>query len=336
MLLLDAVFINNGGGKVLLDYLIGRLLISGLTIHYLLDDRIKDDYIHVKEMDATYVKASLLSRHKFYRAHRGHFEAVFCFGNLPPAQSLDCKVSTYFHQRLFIEIPSNISKKQRFILKIKSAIFKRLISNTDVIIVQTKSMEEDLKDKFPDILNSKIMRMPFYPSLVYLEKTQRDPDSYIYVSSGSNHKNHSILLDAFESFSKLHSSVSLKLTVGIENSNLISRIENMMSRGVKITNYPNADRSQIAKLLNESTYCIYPSLSESLGLTIIEAIENGCSIIGADLPYMYEVCKPSLTFDPLSSKSLENSLLRSQIEVLEPTVQYIEDQIEELIDKVFS
>ena len=40
MILVDALYINNGGGKILLDYLILKLNESSLDVYYLLDDRI--------------------------------------------------------------------------------------------------------------------------------------------------------------------------------------------------------------------------------------------------------------------------------------------------------
>ena len=40
MILIDALFINDGGGKILLDYLIVQLKKSDLDIYFLLDDRI--------------------------------------------------------------------------------------------------------------------------------------------------------------------------------------------------------------------------------------------------------------------------------------------------------
>ncbi|MDE7125477.1 MAG: hypothetical protein K2O12_03230, partial [Muribaculaceae bacterium] len=45
------------------------------------------------------------------------------------------------------------------------------------------------------------------------------------------------------------------------------------------------------------------------GLGIIEAVEAGCDVIGADLPYMHSVCKPSAVFEPYSSESIVSAVL---------------------------
>jgi len=40
---------------------------------------------------------------------------------------------------------------------------------------------------------------------------------------------------------------------------------------------------------------------------LIEGIEFDCKIIGANLPYTYAVCEPSIVFNPLNIESIEES-----------------------------
>ena len=42
MVLIDAIYINNGGGKILFDYLISQLNKSDLELYYLIDSRIEN------------------------------------------------------------------------------------------------------------------------------------------------------------------------------------------------------------------------------------------------------------------------------------------------------
>ena len=65
------------------------------------------------------------------------------------------------------------------------------------------------------------------------------------------------------------------------------------------------------KSYKENSFCIYPSLKESFGLPLIEAAQLGNQVIAADLPYVYEVIKPSLTFDPYSTQSISNAILKA-------------------------
>ena len=48
MLLIDAIYINTGGGKILLDYLIEELEKTDKQIFYLLDKRIEKEKYVVK------------------------------------------------------------------------------------------------------------------------------------------------------------------------------------------------------------------------------------------------------------------------------------------------
>ena len=44
MILIDAIYINNSGGKVLLDYLVEKTEVEKIDCFYLFDDRCKNDY----------------------------------------------------------------------------------------------------------------------------------------------------------------------------------------------------------------------------------------------------------------------------------------------------
>ena len=66
MLLIDGVYINNGGGKRLLDLLVKEITKKNLDVMYLFDKRILNEYKHLKLSNAKFISASLLQRHIFY------------------------------------------------------------------------------------------------------------------------------------------------------------------------------------------------------------------------------------------------------------------------------
>src|SRR6478736_1971528 len=107
MILLDALYINNSGGKVLLDQLVRALHESGTSVFYLLDERVKGDYPYLNDKNVLYLKASIKSRNIFYKTHKDDYSTVVCFGNIPPPFRLKAKVYTYFHQLLYLEPPVN-------------------------------------------------------------------------------------------------------------------------------------------------------------------------------------------------------------------------------------
>ena len=107
MLLIDAIYINNGGGKILLDYLISSLEASELDVFYLLDERIRYKHPKINNGKVFFLKANFLKRQKFYLENKSRFTKVLCFGNLPPNISLNAEVYTYFHQLIYLNIPKD-------------------------------------------------------------------------------------------------------------------------------------------------------------------------------------------------------------------------------------
>ena len=94
MILIDAVYINAGGGKNLLQELL--LSLRGVVdVALLRDTRIEDlDTAGMKVFD---IPASEAGRTRFYRSHRDLLRRVLCFGNVPPPLSLRAEVRVYFH-----------------------------------------------------------------------------------------------------------------------------------------------------------------------------------------------------------------------------------------------
>ena len=333
-LLLDALYINNSGGKILLDYLIDVLEQSDIPVCYLLDKRIENQGRNIKKSNPVYyVEASLVQRHRFYKMHSISFNKVLCFGNLPPTIRLSIPVFTYFHQKLFISVPDDVPVSQKLLLRLKTKIFKFLQPHTDYWLVQTDIVKEDFTLKFSKIIPEKVLLMPFYPQIKVDEVVRiiREKHCYVYVSNGSPHKNHVRLLNAFIKFYNTHQLGELHLTVGNEFPGLITTIRSLQSQGYPIINHGFIAHSELAKIYKKAEYLIFPSLSESFGLGLIEAIENGCKVIGADIPYTFAVCNPSIIFDPLKVDDIVKAFEKTLEDNTRPTEQLVFNKINELI-----
>ena len=333
MLLIDALYINNSGGKILLDFLIVELEKSDLEILYLLDSRIEGNHPTIKASNkVTYSEGSLAKRHFFYKKCNTLIDKVFCFGNLPPTYKLNVPVYTYFHQKLFLAIPNELPLKQKLILLVKSKVFKKLRTNTQFWMVQTEAVKKDFLNKFPDIKSENVLLMPFYPS--YIDRpvdVPREKNSFVYVSNGSPHKNHLRLLESFSNFYQKRQLGKLYVTIGNEFQSLQALIADYQQKGVPIINVGFVNSFQLEQLYNKSEFLVFPSLTESFGLGLLEAMANGCKIIGADLPYTHAVCKPSLIFNPFDADSIENSFNEAINKNTKPTKQLVFNEIDKLI-----
>ncbi len=307
MLLVDAIFINNGGGKVLLDYLVTKLEETNLSIHYLFDERIlKFKYSTKSDNQVTYLNASLKRRYLFYKKHRFDFDKVIVLGNIPPPIRIDANVINYFHNRVLLAVPKEFGLVERFKYLLKVAFLRATIRNADLWLVQTDSMRSNLVKKFGRKLAVEIV--PFFPVLTPENVPDREFGAYIYVSNAQENKNHIRLINAFcLSYDTLKIG-KLYVTVSNNFPEILKLITACQNRGYPIINLGFMDRKKLATYYLKSEYVIYPSLSESFGLGVIEGAMLGCKVIGADLAYTYDVCVPSYTFDPTDIYSISDAI----------------------------
>jgi len=331
MILIDAIYINNSGGKVLLDYLIECVEKTEIQIHYLLDNRIINNHPKIKKTNnITYCSAGLLARHKFYKIHCESFSKVLCFGNLPPTVRINSVVLTYFHQPLFIEIPKSINFVNKFKISVKMQIIYLIKKNTDKWLVQSNNVKIGLCEKY-NLENKSISLLPFYPPLPTDNKILRIKNKFIYISNVGVHKNHKRLIEGFCNFFDKFQVGELGLTVNSKADVEIALIESAQKKGYPIINYGFINREELVKIYNSSEYLVFPSLAESFGLGLVEAIESGCNVIGADLPYTYEICEPSITFDPMSVKDIQSAFEQAINQKINPTIKKVNNKIEKLI-----
>lgn len=332
MLLIDALYINNGGGKVLLDYLVQNLEDHQLEVFYLFDERCSNDFNFIPSHRKLYLKASLSSRHIFYKDNFQKFTKVFCFGNLPPTIRLNIPVYTYLQQKLYLNIPKEFSIPQKLLLRIKSLIFSKGLKNTNFLMVQSNLMKNGFLKKYK-FKSDNVLVLPFYPNEdLKNEEQNRERASYIYVSSGAPYKNHIRLLNAFCKFYDETKRGKLYVTVDSEIfTSLGELIQEKINKGYPIVNLGFIKRDKLIEQYNQTEYLIFPSLEESFGLGIVEAIECGCKVIGANLPYMFQVCEPSITFDPLNEESIYIALVESIKNNVHSTQQTINNGINQLI-----
>ena len=70
-------------------------------------------------------------------------------------------------------------------------------------------------------------------------------------------------------------------------------------------------RGEVRACLQLATALVMPSLAETVGLPMIEAMSSGCPVVASDLPYAHDVCQGAASlFDPTSSRSLAHALSR--------------------------
>ena len=311
MLLIDAIYINTGGGKILLDYLIEELEKTDKQIFYLLDKRIQKEKYVVKSTNVIlYLKSGFFDRMNFYKKNKNRFSKVFCFGNIPPPIKLKSDVLTYFQNINYISYSKkDFSLKNRFLFFLKRKILSVWKNNTNKWIVQSLYVQQKMIEKYGENKN-KIEIIPFYKSFKKNEdigNIEKIPNSFLYVSNAYPNKNHLRLIDACCNFYDKYKKGKLIVTVSDNFTEVKNFINIKIAQNYPIENLGYVSQEALVKYYKQSEFVIFPSTSESFGLGLIEGIEFDCKIIGANLPYTYAVCEPSIVFNPLNIESIEES-----------------------------
>jgi glycosyltransferase involved in cell wall biosynthesis len=329
MILIDALYVNNGGGKILLDYLISELLKNNTdNIYFLFDNRIKDEYMHLPLRNKIFIKPSLINRHIFYLKNKNTFSRVFAFGNIPPTVKMKCEVITYFQNVILLDIGyKNIN------LELKKIFFKLLRNYTNYWFVQTNNVKNLLEQN--KIQPDKIKVFPFFEHHSSKLLTNKLHDyRFIYVSSGEEYKNHKNLFLAFKEFNKEFPTVELIVTISNNYKDLISLINNYNRCGTNINNISNISHQDLLKKYNDIDLVIYPSLKESFGLGLIEAAQFNLPIITADLNYVYDVIEPVEVFNPYEIESILNCLRKFKTLISKKSKLKVENNINQILEEL--
>lgn len=255
-------------------------------------------------------------------------DIVLCFHNLPPLLPTEAKVVCYVHNVFVID---DIPVGHRFswirfrvgLERVISTLFKRRITR---YAVQTALMRERLAKWYGDS-PPPIDVLPFAPSTMNspeLTACEEDNEAerpaadkhwdFFYPSDGSDHKNHLRLFAAWHLMANSGYFPSLSVTLDpIQDVALLDSIkEIIINNSVQIVNLGRLNSNEVSVHYMNSKALIFPSVAESFGLPLVEAANLQLPILAPELDYVREVCEPSQTFNPYSSRSIAMAVMRHQ------------------------
>jgi glycosyltransferase involved in cell wall biosynthesis len=146
--------------------------------------------------------------------------------------------------------------------------------------------------------------MPTDINLVEFTNKQIVPNTYFYPSLFQNYKNHKLLIEAFIRIANNRPEQNFVLELTIEAIPVECPIN------LKILFHGMLSRKTTLLKINNAEVVIYPSLIESYGMPIAEAIFLKTPVIASDLPYARELLgENGIYFNPLSVESLTNTIL---------------------------
>ena len=315
---LHAPNVHTGGGLVLLKTLLSSWPPEYKLTAYL-DERAKDQLPVPSGVTVIWVGPRLLSRltaeWSLFRYVNANSQ-VLCFHGLPPLLPCKAKISVFVQNRLLIQNELNTIFKWKTRIRVTverlwANIFKHRVAR---YIVQTPTMQRDM---FAWLANSKqipsVEVIPFLASLPVpsLNTNSTTICDFLYVADGEAHKNHLNLLAAWRLLAEEDIRPTLFLTLSNRDTTLAKRISEISANaGLRITNLGQMSHDRLIHLYGNAKALIFPSMTESFGLPLIEASHFGLPILASELDYVRDVCIPVQTFDPQSPVSIARAVKR--------------------------
>ena len=320
-LILYAPNIHSGGGLVLLESLLQAWPEDAVLTGFF-DSRARHRLAIPANSDVSWVMPSVAGRLRsdWSLSAKGlPGDLVLCLHSLPPVFRCRAKVVVFMQNRNLVEPLSltDFSLPVALRLFIERRICFLLRKTVDGFIVQTDSFRSLLMDWYGRghrNISPVIRVLPFVepvcaaePGISQSDKQQFD---FIYVADGLAQKNHTVLFDAWELMLEEGLTPRLALTLDGSERALLSRVEALQKKGVRVTNLGQLPRSKLIDVYLRSCALIYPSLRESFGLPLIEASQLNIPVIASELDYVYDVCRPCETFNPQSPHSIVRAVKR--------------------------
>lgn len=332
--------VHQGGGKTLLLPLLDAL--KGFpNVLFVLDERLQFSeglalLGKVVRVRATLV-SRLLSELRLKKWVTTEME-LLCLGNLPPLWANHGKQIVFIQNRYLIDdaalnhSPFSIRLRiffERWWLRSREPYVKQFV-------VQTPTMQQLTKKA----LGRDASVLPF-ATLPAKKENAHDSGNkklydFIYVASGEPHKNHRQLILAWIELAKKNNFPALCLTLDEQHfpqlcSWISSRVK---TQGLQVTMTGNLSQSSVLNLYGQARALIYPSLLESFGLPMLEAVSCGLPVLAADIDYVRDVVHPTAVFNPHSAQSIAQAVLEFSYEPASFAIDLL--NVKEFLSAVFT
>lgn len=305
-----AINVNSGGGKILLDELIlskkfGSPRILFLDQRYSFPEQARqEDYtiFRIKPSTTQRILAEFKLR-KQAKVNKDTF--VLCFGNLPPIFRLKQKTVVYLQNALLLTNVFVARDSLKLFVRnlVEKLWFKMFIRNADEIWVQTNWMKNTLNDDLKKITSIR----PILPTFPVIHSPNLKIIDFISITGSMKYKNLIPLLEAIKlSQIKNKKFVVISDSKSKEVNQLLNEIKDA---GINLDFYINIEREKIYDLLSQSKCLVLASTLESFCLPLQEAIHFQLDIIAGDFPFVKEHCEPTIKLNLINAEEVKKALL---------------------------
>lgn len=317
---IHAVNVHQGGGRKLLDGLLGTLDSNDHEYVLTLDERMPLSLEEGQKISVRRVRPSIFQRLMaevwLFRSVR-YGDRVLCFGNLPPLFRLEAFTSVFVQNRYLIDRVdlSGFALWSLLRITIERIWLRYGLRNVNEYLVQTPTMRNLMSAICRGRVPVKVLPFAAEDAPINLldhKAINAAGDAFTYVASGEPHKNHRLLIDAWCLLAQENIYPRLALTVDRSAfPDLCHWIdEKAKLHKLSVHNMGSVSSDGMSKVYAKSKALIYPSTFESLGLPLIEAQQAGIPIIASELDYVRDVVDPVQTFNPMSAISIAKAVKR--------------------------
>ncbi len=245
----------------------------------------------------------------FARRERKLYSHILVLGDIPLPGVHGQTVLV--HQPNLISPELNAYSSRKFLYRIMRWIFKRNTRFAMSFVMQTDVMQKQMLETFPE-LKGRIMVIP-QPAPTWLKRiaakkvdAQGKRLRIFYPAAGLLYKNH-VLLKGMDLSKHLMPSIELTVTLTPSEQARLGLITGWLRNVGKVK--PDDCR----EIYEQSDALFFPSLLESYGLPLVEAMTLGLPIVCSDLPYARWLCEDqAIYFDPFSPELAWDALRELQ------------------------
>lgn len=313
-LLIYAPNVHTGGGYVLLQALLLAWPEEQPLVAWL-DERARERLQLPAGAQIRWVRATVRSRlaaeYSLCRAAKAQ-NRLLCFHGLPPLLRSRASVHVFLQNRILLgNLPLGaFGWKTRLRLGFEQSLSRLFRHRVSSYWVQTPSMARSLRTWY-GAGPVDVRVLPFALPSLPISSVEPVSWDFVYVADGEAHKNHRRLIEAWILLAKDGLRPSLVLTLSARDMALSNWVEeSAASHGLKVTNLGQMPHAEVLTLYGNAKALIFPSLSESFGLPLVEAYEMSVPILAGELDFVRDVCEPAQSFDPNSAVSIARAVKR--------------------------
>lgn len=316
---------KSGGGKVILDNYLNELVKKrDENFYYVLVNDI-NLYKEKHSLNVKIITLPFVFRHELmflflyyiyfpYLIYKHRVHLILNFGDLLYPYSIK---QIYFFDWAYVaysgkKLWSKMSLIFLSIRRIKSFLIKIHAKNASIVICQTEFMASELSEKLGVlkekivVINTPIAIKKSLNQFIYVKKNYNISTQKLrlfYPASYATHKNFFFIIDLAKLIEKKKLNIEFVITIDpLISNDFWTLVKKYNIECIK--NLGTLNHEQVINTYLKSDVLFFPSLLESYGFPLVEAMTIGIPILVSNLPYAKSICRDSaFYFDPYDCES---------------------------------